>query len=191
MRYFCVFFISHLVSSASLFPPWVQPTCWWRFFVFSHLQPALVTRFDLTYPGVTAANYLASLWSLFWMSFSPSRYFVVVVVVVVVFVVVVHPYSGTWRLCRCSDAVMTSAWNSSEGLNNRLLGLQTEPPFEESHLCSEITFIFSKYGWSKWNQFMWCSSFWLFYLWCLFCGKYVIQNDCCWYFDDVYCIWVT
>lgn len=26
----------------------------------SYLQPALVTRFDLTYPGVTAANYLAS-----------------------------------------------------------------------------------------------------------------------------------
>lgn len=71
MQYFCVFFISHLVSSASLFLPWVQPTCWWCFFVFSRLQPALVTRFDLTYPGVTAANYLASLWSLFWMCLFP------------------------------------------------------------------------------------------------------------------------
>lgn len=66
-----VFFISHLVSPASLFLPWVQPTCWWRSFVFSRLQPALVTRFDLTYPGVTAANYLASLWSLFWMCLFP------------------------------------------------------------------------------------------------------------------------
>lgn len=54
---------------------------------------------------------------------------------------------------------VTSAWNSSEGLNNRPLGLQPEPPFEETHLCSEITFIFSKYVWHKWNQFMWCSSF--------------------------------
>lgn len=63
---------------------------------------------------------------------------------------------------------VTSAWNSSEGLNNRLLGLQPEPPFEETHLCSEITFMFSKYGWRKWNQFMWCSSF--FYPWCLFWG---------------------
>lgn len=54
-----------------------------------------------------------------------------------------------------------SAWNYSEGLNNRPLGLQLEPPFEETHLCSEITFIFSKYGWRKLNQFMWCSSFFL------------------------------
>uniref|UniRef100_A0A4W5K164 Disks large homologue 1 N-terminal PEST domain-containing protein n=1 Tax=Hucho hucho TaxID=62062 RepID=A0A4W5K164_9TELE len=32
----------------------------------SPLKPALVTRFDLTYPGVTAANYLASFFSPFY-----------------------------------------------------------------------------------------------------------------------------
>lgn len=102
MHYVCIFIFSHPVSSASLFPPWVQPTCWWRSFVFSRLQPALVTRFDLTYPGVTAANYLASLWSLLNVSIFPRCF---LVVDVVVFVVVVHPCSGTLRLCQCSDTV--------------------------------------------------------------------------------------
>lgn len=46
------------------------------FFVvlFSYLQPAQVTRFDLSYPGLTAANYLASLsfyfkclWLYLWL----------------------------------------------------------------------------------------------------------------------------
>ncbi len=143
MHNVCVFIFSHPVSSASFFSPCVQPMCWWCSFVFSRLQPALVTRFDLTYPGVTSANYLASLWYLFWMwLFFPRCFFVVVVVVF--FVVVVRPY----RHC------VTSAWNSSEGLNNRPLGLQPEPPFEETHLCSEITFIFAKCGWRKWNQFV-------------------------------------
>ncbi len=91
------------------------------------------------------------------------------------------------------DNVLTlcvSAWNSSEGLNNRPLGLQPEPPFEETHLCSEITFIFSKYGWSKWNQFMWCSSFFFYpVMFCLglICHFGVIAAI----FDDFYCLWGT
>lgn len=35
--------------------------CFFVFVLFSYLQPAQVTRFDLSYPGLTAANYLASL----------------------------------------------------------------------------------------------------------------------------------
>lgn len=159
MHYVCVFIFSHPVSSASFFSPWVQPMCWWCSFVFSRLQPALVTRFDLTYPGVTSANYLASLWYLFWM----WLFF---------FPLFSCCCGGGGVFCCGGSSVLrnitsvpmfrhcvTSAWNSSEGLNNRPLGLQPEPPFEETHLCSEITFIFSKYVWHKWNQFMWCSSF--------------------------------
>lgn len=109
-------------------------------FVFSRLQPALVTRFDLTYPGVTAANYLASLWYLFWMClFFPCCF---LVVVVVVFVVVVHPYSGTLRLCQCSDTVwhpheiFQRVWITDRWVFNLNLPLKKPICAVKSHLFS-------------------------------------------------------
>lgn len=102
-------------------------TSWWRCFVFSRLQPALVTRFDLTYPGVTAANYLASLW--FYLNVS---FFLVVLL------------SLWWSICD-EEHYTSMLWHRHVILqrvwNNRLLNLQTEPPFEENpfvqwnHIC--------------------------------------------------------
>lgn len=91
--------LSHPVSA--VLPPRMKLTSWWRCFVFSRLQPALVTRFDLTYPGVTAANYLASLWFSYWMSFCCGCG---------------GPSVQRNITCQCSHTVVTSACNSSEGL---------------------------------------------------------------------------
>lgn len=168
-----------LFSFPSLRPLMVHAVC----LLFHHLSSCLLS---LSLPSLSAADLLVTLFCIFspaacagypvWSNIPggdrsklPGK-FVIFIKCVYFFPL----FSCCWcgGFCCCGSSVLrnitsvpmfrhcvTSAWNSSEGLNNRLLGLQPEPPFEETHLCSEITFMFSKYGWRKWNQFMWCSSF--------------------------------
>lgn len=176
-------------------------------FVFSRLQPALVTRFDLTYPGVTAANYLASLWYLFWMClFFPCCF---LVVVVVVFVVVVHPYSGTLRLCQCSDTVwhpheiFQRVWITDRWVFNLNLPLKKPICAVKSHLFSPNMVDASEINVCDVHLFflpvmfvlgLICRLVWLLLIfddfYCLW-GTLTIERNLCWFLWVCRCVWMS
>lgn len=69
-KHYQCFFLSQCIRLPCLSTPTPTPNTPPSLFLFTHvsnlvlsfsyLQPALVTRFDLAYPGVTTANYMAS-----------------------------------------------------------------------------------------------------------------------------------
>lgn len=134
MQFFCVFILSPAVFSASLFPPESSRHCWWRSFcIFS---PAACAGYPVwsNIPGGDRSK-LPGKFVIFILNVSV---FPVVFVVDVFVVVVVHPYSGTLRLCQCSDSVVTSAWNSSQGLTNKSgnkSSLWRNPFVQWNHIC--------------------------------------------------------